>query len=200
MPPYIDLLILALVAGFILIKLRHVLGSHDHIPKSYKKKQRIKPIGSFPLPHKAPSLPSRLKAVKEMLPDFKEKAFLEGAKKAYQLISTAFVKEDMKTLNLLTTEPASSTLQQTLSKTKKQGLSQHIEIVNISKATILSSHVNNHTAFVEVALQVEQCSYTTNKKGDVIAGNKEEVETIEAIWTWSQSRKDKTIWKLSETS
>ena len=92
---FFDIIIFAAIAGFIIYRLRSVLGKRtgfqknqtNHMPK-YKEEEEKKPKNT-------PSLLDnqlKLQNVYDKVDDFDHKQFLEGAKKAFELIITSFNK------------------------------------------------------------------------------------------------------------
>ena len=94
---YIDIILLALMAGFILLRLRSTLGKGaDNMPmkarftQAQSNKEFTKPIIED--------------EIKQDTTNFDEKIFIKGAEAAYEIIINAFAKGDRKTLKSLLTK------------------------------------------------------------------------------------------------
>ena len=99
---FFDLIIFAAIAVFIIYRLRSVLGKRTGFQKNTKQQEQ-EFIKKENKPHqdKIPQLTEsekKLEIVYKKTRSFDHKAFLEGAKKAFEIIITAFNKGDKKTL------------------------------------------------------------------------------------------------------
>tara|TARA_Y100001970_G_scaffold22886_1_gene26669 strand:- start:8938 stop:9519 length:582 start_codon:yes stop_codon:yes gene_type:complete len=97
---FFDIIIFAVIAVFIIYRLRSVLGKRTGFQKNVNQKEFIK-SQSPKKENKIPQLPEnmqKLETVYKKIPFFDHKIFLEGAKKAFEIIITAFNKGDKKTL------------------------------------------------------------------------------------------------------
>ena len=100
---FFDIIIFAVIAVFIIYRLRSVLGKRTGFQKNTKQQEFVKKE-SKPEQVKIPQLKEneqKLEAVYRQVNSFDHKTFLEGAKKAFEIIITAFNKGDKKTLKNL---------------------------------------------------------------------------------------------------
>jgi len=100
---FFDIIIFAAIAAFVIYRLRSVLGKRTGFQKKPNEEQQTK---EQPLPEKrtTPQLKDseqKLEAVYKKTNSFDHKVFLEGAKKAFEIIITAFNKGDKNTLKSL---------------------------------------------------------------------------------------------------
>ena len=100
---FFDIIIFAAIAGFIIYRLRSVLGKRtgyqkDSIDKNIQPKQNAQNKNNIPslLENQI-----KLEKVYKKVDDFDHKQFLEGAKKAFEIIITSFNNGDTKTLKNL---------------------------------------------------------------------------------------------------
>ena len=95
---FFDIVIFAVIAVFIIYRLRSVLGKRTGIQKNYTDQQFVKKQSNQKQEEaKIPQLKEneqKLEIVYKKIPSFDHKAFLEGAKKAFEIIITAFNKGD----------------------------------------------------------------------------------------------------------
>mgnify|MGYP001472922446 CR=1 FL=1 len=99
---FFDIIVFAVIAIFIIYRLRSVLGKRTGFEKSTINEPSEKKLNNEEL--KAPSLKEneqKLESVYSVVGDFDHKVFLEGAKKAFEIIITAFNNGDKKTLKPL---------------------------------------------------------------------------------------------------
>ena len=100
---FFDIIIFAVIAVFIIYRLRSVLGKRTGFQKNINEQQFTEKANEKTEP-KLPQLKeneTKLEAVYRNVPSFDHKVFLEGAKKAFEIIITAFNKGDKKTLKPL---------------------------------------------------------------------------------------------------
>ena len=100
---FFDIIIFAVIAVFIIYRLRSVLGKRTGFQKNVSQQEFVKKE-TKPQQDKIPQLTEnekKLEVVYMKSNSFDHKVFLEGAKKAFEIIITAFNKGDKKTLNSL---------------------------------------------------------------------------------------------------
>ena len=102
---FFDIIIFAVIAVFIIYRLRSVLGKRTGFKKTTNDKQFVKkqPV-SEQEEVKTPQLrenEKKLEVIYKKIISFDHKSFLEGAKKAFEIIITAFNKGDKNTLKNL---------------------------------------------------------------------------------------------------
>ena len=100
---FFDIIIFAVIAVFIIYRLRSVLGKRTGFQKNINQQEFVKKE-TKPQQDKIPQLTEnekKLEVVYMKSNSFDHKVFLEGAKKAFEIIITAFNKGDKKTLNSL---------------------------------------------------------------------------------------------------
>ena len=96
---FFDIIIFAVIALFIIYRLKSVLGKRTGFQKSneqqFVEKQTTKKELTIP---QLKENEQKLEAIYKKTPSFDHKSFLEGAKKAFEIIITAFNKGDKNTL------------------------------------------------------------------------------------------------------
>ena len=100
---FFDIIIFAAIAGFIIYRLRSVLGKRTGFQKDNIEQKPLKNEENKQTP-RIPSLLDnelKLEAIYKKVDDFDHKQFLDGAKKAFEIIITAFNNGDKKTLKNL---------------------------------------------------------------------------------------------------
>ena len=102
---FFDIVVFAVIAVFIIYRLRSVLGKRTGFQKNSTDQQFVKKQSTQKQEEaKIPQLKEneqKLEIVYKKIPSFDHKAFLEGAKKAFEIIITAFNKGDKETLKNL---------------------------------------------------------------------------------------------------
>lgn len=106
---FFDIIFFAAIAAFIIYRLRSVLGKRTGfqkkpIDKQFVKKQSVQEKEEVKIPQLTEK-EQKLLVVYKKIPTFEHRSFLEGAKKAFEIIITAFNNGDKTTLkNLVSTD------------------------------------------------------------------------------------------------
>ncbi len=99
---FFDIIIFAVIAAFIIYRLRSVLGKRtgfqNNNQQAFVKKQNTAEPKTIPQLRESEQ---KLELIYRHVDEFDHKAFLEGAKKAFEIIITAFNNGDKKTLKPL---------------------------------------------------------------------------------------------------
>jgi predicted lipid-binding transport protein (Tim44 family) len=220
--PYADLVILALVAGFILLRLRSVLGSRmgNDNPGYFSK-----PLAPAPKPEPIvqldeKSLRARLKEeidpymvsiegtpIAETLGNIKSKDlqfsashFLQGARGAYEMVFDAFVKGDRQTLKMLLSETLFQQFSKELDGREGQEKKTETTLVSVKPKEITEASLDKNTARLTVHFESEQVTVVRGPKGDILEGNPSELHHVEDHWTFERDTTSKNPnWKIIET-
>jgi predicted lipid-binding transport protein (Tim44 family) len=141
-----------------------------------------------------------LDAIAQAQPSFDAKAFLEGAKGAYEMIVTAFAAGDRATLRNLLAKDVFDSFQQAIADRETRGEKVETTFVSIDKATIEDAALRGDTAQIAVKFQSKLITATRDKAGVIIDGNAERVVDMIDIWTFARdvSARDPN-WKLVAT-
>ena len=128
---FFDIIIFAVIAVFIIYRLRNVLGKRTGFQKKPNQQQFVKKQPEQPQA-KIPQLSEneqKLEAVYKSVNSFDHKVFLEGAKKAFEIIITAFNKGDKKTLKELVSKDVYSAFESAINDGSNNPKSQFYSLV-----------------------------------------------------------------------
>jgi len=186
---FFDILIFAAIAGFIIYRLRGVLGKRtgfqknisDPKPQETKKQEVIQEI---------PSLmdnETKLEAVYKKVNNFNHKEFLDGAKKAFEIIISSFNNGDKKTLKNLVSKDVYSAFEKAIDEKTNNPESQFYSLIIEG---IEDAKVENNTISISVNFISEQM--LNNDEGS-ISKNKD-------TWTFEKPLNSSgPIWILTQT-
>ena len=176
---YIDIILLAMIAGFIFLRLRGILGKRtgfegssttqfENILKKVNVQQKNKSLQEFD--------------------ENAQKEFLKGAKIAYETIITDFSDNDNK---LTTSKPLLSKkiFDQFNEALKERNKSQHfaeIIFIGIDKATIKEHKIINQFLEVTVDFVAEVITCIRDKDKKIISGDPEKTKKIYDSWVFSR--------------
>ena len=218
--PYIDIFILAMIAVFIINRLRNSLGkktgnesdiaqkfSHksSKFSESNPDKEIEKSKKQFREPkktilHENSSINEKLNNIVKLDSDFTVESFVDGAKKAFEYILVRYSEDDIKSLKpLLATEifnNFSDQIKQRQNKKHQLG----ITILKIDDPEIVDINIDkNKLCFIKVEFKSQQVQTTRDSKNKIIDGNDNLILNIKELWTFSKEIKNKNPnWVLEE--
>lgn len=221
MTEYIDILLLALVAGFIGLRLWGVLGQRtgNEQPRDPFKPREPAEAGDdkvVPLPRPGRDVApvaaepaagagdSRLPGLTELRiadRDFEVDSFLEGARMAYDLIVQAFARGDEAALTPLLAPPVMESFSATIAARKAAGRTLEQTIVALKQAEIVRIAMVGRMAEVSVRFVSDMISVTRDRAGDVVEGHPGTVRELTDIWTFAREPRSRDPnWLLVGTS
>ena len=179
---YIDIILLAMIAGFIFLRLRGILGKRTGFEgKAPRQFEEIL---------KNVQLDKNLKR-NENFDDKAKKEFLDGAKIAYETIITDFSDNDNK---LTTSKPLLSNkifdqFNDALKERNAKGHYAEITFIGINSAIIKEHKKNNTILQVTVDFVGEVITCIRDKEKKIISGNPEQIKKIYDTWIFSRDTK-----------
>jgi len=217
---FIDIIFFAMVAAFLILRLRSVLGRRTGEERQRRDPFRPTPAESagdkiIPLPGPAESagepvaaaaaakdtpLEAGLTQLAVADPSFIAAHFLEGAKGAFELIVAAFAKGEREALRPLLNDTVFDHFSAAI-KAREDARQRHeTTVVGIKSADILEARMEARTAFVTVKFVSEQINLTRDKDGNVVEGDPGHVAEITDIWTFARNTRARDPnWALVET-
>ena len=190
---YIDILLLAMIAGFIFLRLRGILGrrtGYDGEPAAQFEKI-LKDVQ-----------PEKQAPQRENFDDVAQKEFLNGAKIAYETIITDFSDNDNK---LTTSKPLLSKeiynqFDEALKERDKRGHRADITFIGVNSATIKEHKKENNFLKVTVDFVSEVITCIKDKENKIVSGDPEKIKKIYDTWVFSRdTRSNNPNWQLVET-
>ena len=191
---YIDLILLAMIAGFIFLRLRGILGRRTGFEG--------KPGAQLEKMLKEVKLDNNSKKKEEAFDDIAQKEFLNGAKIAYETIITDFSDSDNK---LTTSKPLLSKeiynqFNEALKERDKRGHTAEITFIGVNSATIKEHKKDQNFLKVTVDFVSEVITCIKDKEKKIISGDPEKIKKIYDTWIFSRDiRSNNPNWQLIET-
>ena len=192
---FIDIILLAMFAGFIILRLRNILGR--------KTGHQGKPMNRyFPKGMEVLKDIENNEAIREGHVDEEaKKQFLKGADVAYEQIITSFAKGDKKFLKGLIGKRLFEDFSEVIDERKKKELKYETTFIGIKSSKILEFKKieNVYTATVNFVSEIITC--VKDKNNQIIEGNPDSIKTVNYVWKFSKNMwsQDPT-WYLVETS
>lgn len=210
------IIILALVALFIALRLYSVLGERT----GHEQQPILKPADpeavvesrlrepAFTQPASVESddmayLPTAGPGVRALLaadPSFDVARFLEGAKAAYRMVLEAYWKGDEASFRPHVDDHVHETFSQAIKQRAKDGLVLDNRLVDIEQALIAAASVEDGVAIVTVRFEADIAAVTRNKDGEVVAGSLSDAVQTRDLWTFRRAiGSSDPNWLLIET-
>jgi predicted lipid-binding transport protein (Tim44 family) len=216
---FFDIILFAMVAAFIVLRLRSVLGrrtGHERPPPDAMRRQKeLSEDNVIPLPDRSEAeieaeaariagiggdAAAGLAQVKIADPRFNTGDFLKGSRGAYELIIGAFAGGDTKTLRPLLNDDVYENFEGAVREreARKQTLSS--TLVAIKSANIVAARMNGREAEVTVEFVSDIINVLSDESGQVIEGDPTTTHEVTDVWTFSHNtRSSDPNWTLIET-
>lgn len=222
---YLDILIFALIAAFLIYRLNAVLGTRhgDEQPRpnpfaapETPARTSLEPIAIKPSALSKPfagiaslidqtankdgKIEEGLKEITDADPSFDAADFMSGAKYAFETIVAAYSKGARERLKPLLSPKLYADFDAGIAARETMEHISTTEIHRIKSARIVEAHLGGTMAYITVDYDVEQTTVTRDKSGAVIEGHPDHVTTVEDIWTFTRdTRSSDPNWTLIET-
>ena len=149
---FFDIIIFAVIAVFIIYRLRSVLGKRTGFQKNTTQQQFVKKE-TEQIQQKTPQLKEneqKLETVYKKVASFDHRVFLEGAKKAFEIIITAFNKGDKKTLKDLVSKDVYNAFKSAIDSKSNNPNSQFYSLVvdSIEYASVENAKITIAVNFI----------------------------------------------------
>ena len=178
---YIDIILLAMIAGFIFLRLRGILGKktgfEGKMPTQFEKTfQKVS---------------TNLKPISDKFDEEDQKDFLKGAQIAYETIITDFSDSDNK---LIASKPllgkkVYDQFKESLSDRERKGNFAEITFIGIKSAVIKTHKKVENSLEVTVDFVSEIITCIKDKDKKIISGDAEKIKTVYDTWVFSKDTK-----------
>lgn len=220
---YIDIILLGVIAVFIILRLRSVLGRRDghqgptrrFPPVAGPGERRDGPnddnvvhlpgVGPSEEPEAVPEdqglpLPSGLAAIRAADGQFVLDDFLRGAKVAFEMIIGAFAVGDRDALKGLLEREVFEDFSRAIRERERERQVLERTIVAIDGAEAVEAYMDGRRAFVTVRFTSRQMSALRDEEGEVIEGDPSAVVGVVDDWTFSRTTGSRDPnWRLVAT-
>ena len=197
---YIDILILAIIAGIVLLRLRSVLGrrtGHEKTDKTsynYETPQTSQEEKVIPIEPKTSSS-------KREDGWFDNDDFLRGAANAYETIVTNFENGNKDALKSLLSDDVLNSFSSVIDERNNKNETVEFNFIGIEKSEIVHKDLKKNPMEVTVRFISEMITCIKNSKDEVISGSLNQVQKITDVWTFEKIKDKKSSnWLLTATS
>ena len=187
---YIDIILLAMIAGFIFLRLRGILGKRTGFEgKSAPQFQEI-----------LKKVDPKIKTKENLnFDESAQKEFLKGAKIAYETIITDFSDDDNKLVqsNPLLSKKIHDQFNEALKERNKRGHFAEITFIGVNSANIKNHKKENSILKVTVDFVGEVITCIRDKNKKIVSGDPEKIKKIYDTWVFSRDiRSSNPNWQL----
>ncbi len=178
---YLDIILLAMIAGFIVLRLRSILGRKTgHQDKVYTNFVDKK-FGNFKNSEEA----TAKKSVTEFDANDKKK-FLKGAEIAYETILTSFSKGDRESLKNLLTEKMQANFSSAIEDRNSKKIKSELTFIGIKSSAIQKFEKTTGALFFTVKFVSEIISVKKDKDNKILEGDPNKIKTVIDHWKFTR--------------
>ncbi|MHA6264270.1 Tim44/TimA family putative adaptor protein [Arenibacterium sp. CAU 1754] len=200
--PLIQLLVLAGIAIFLILRLKSVLGTRDGFEKPPLPNPTAKPSRpDFEVIEGGPDhdiidyvdadspQAEALTAMKRIEPSFSVKEFIQGARGAYELIVMGFERGNLNEIEPFLTPDVFEAFVEVVAAREDQGLKIEAEFIGIRETRIQDVSFDRETNRAEITMRFvgEMTSLVRDKGGDIIEGSATAVKRQKDSWTFART-------------
>lgn len=215
--PLLQLLVLAGIAIFLILRLRNVLGTRDGFEPTQADQQPETPRRRFEviegtaekvdhdiLDHAEAGSPQfeALTAMKRVEPDFSVRDFLNGAKSAHEMILMAFERGDLSEIRDFLSPQVADAFQSVIDDRVARGLTVQAQYLGTRETALHGAEFDAATGTAEVSVRfvAELIAATRDADGNVIEGDPKAATKQRDIWTFArQMGQNDPNWQLVAT-
>ena len=200
--PLIQLLVLAGIAIFLILRLRSVLGTREGFekppvpqqPDTGKSRRDFEVIDGGPdrditdhVPEDS-ELAQTLAAMKRVEPSFSVSEFLQGARGAYELIVMGFERGNLDEIQPFLSEEVFETFVSVVADREDKGLTIEAEFIGVREMGLVDAqfYKDSNRAEITVRFVGELTSVVRDRGGDIIEGSPNTIKRQKDSWTFAR--------------
>lgn len=220
---FADIIILALIAGFIALRLRNTLGKDvGHRPDTTQLRRQM----GKELEERVVSLPgvkatldtetetekdeafdalegalkSKVEAIKKQDASFILSEFMEGAKGAFEWAVKAFNDGDKSTLKQLLSKEVYQEFEDAMIDRMSSAAKADTTLVSIEEAELVDAQIKKGNVHITMKFVSDQIHVVRNEEDEVISGDASEITRVEDEWIFERSLKSRDPnWTIIDT-
>ena len=190
---YLDIILLGMIAGFIILRLRSILGRKTgHETKIYPGFAEKE----FSIP-KNEVQPTKQNL--EILEGKDKKEFLRGAEIAYESILTSFANGDLIRLKNLLSSNMFSNFSEAIKVRNKDNIKSEFTFIGVKESSVEKYEKIKDNLFATVKFVAEVISVKRDKDNKIIEGNPDKIKYVTDSWKFTRNINNKSPnWHLFE--
>ncbi len=204
--PFIDIIIFAIIAIFLVYRLKSILGQNSDGNEQNNKidigKKNFSNV--VKLGNKQSNI-NENNTNKESIyiddPAFNEKEFLKGAQNFFEMVIDSFVKGDLKNIEMYIDDKLIKNFKLVIDERLQEEESLKINIIKMISIDIKNVKKLKNFLRVSVLFESEQIKVLKDKRGKIIDGDQKKSILVKDLWTFEKKIQSKDLnWILVETS
>ena len=212
----LQLLVLAGIAIFLVLKLRSVLGTRDGFEKPAvpREEATAKPRTNFEVIEGGPdrdiidhategsSAAKALGAMKLAERSFNVEEFLKGARGAYEMILMSFERGELDRIRPFLSDEIEESFGEAIANRQREGLVVEANFVGLRELTLTEADYDRETRTAEITVRFlgELTHVVRNKAGEIVEGSATELKRQRDVWTFARRMGvDDPNWQLVAT-
>lgn len=200
--PLIQLLVLAGIAIFLILRLKSVLGTREGfekppVPQQPENRTRrdfevieggLDRDITDHVPEDSPQAQA-LAAMKRIEPAFSVSEFVQGARGAYEMIVMGFERGNLDEIEPFLTEEVFETFVGVVAAREDQGLTIEAEFIGVRETAIEDARFDEATRTGEITMRfvAEMTSVVRNKDGEIVEGDPKAIKRLKDTWTFARA-------------
>lgn len=224
---YLDILIFAAIAAFLIYRLNAVLGTRHggerERPNPFAaaapkpgvvdvEPQKVVPFAKARAPlagfealvdaeaNKDGRIETGLSEIAAADAQFDVQGFMNGARAAFEMVVSAYSHGETETLKSLLSPKLFQGFEAGIKARQAAGHTVETKIHRIARSQIIEAHLGGTMAYVTVDFDVEETTVTRDSAGNIVEGSPERIFSVEDIWTFTRdTRSADPNWILIET-
>ena len=200
--PIIQILVLAGIAIFLILRLRGVLGTREGFEKPPVPQQQSRPVPKreFEVIEGGPdrdildhadegtSTAKDLAEMKRIDPSFSVTEFLSGARQAYEMILMSFERGDLSEVRPFLSDDIHNAFQSVIDERAAQNLTVNATFVGVNEVALKDASLdqNSKEAEVTVSFGGELSRVVKNAEGEIVDGDPNAIVKQRDVWTFAR--------------
>lgn len=214
--PLIQLLVLAGIAVFLIVRLKNVLGTRDGFDKPAAPNPKVASIRSrdFAVIEGGPDLDivdhvdadspaaKALADMKRIEPSFSVTEFLSGARSAYEMIIMGYEKGELSDIQPFLAEDIYESFVDGVAAREDQGLTIESNFIGVRELKLENATLDPDTKEAELTIRfvAEMTSAVRNKDGEIVEGSVKDIKRQKDTWSFARTMgSDDPNWLLVST-
>ena len=192
---YLDIILLAMFAGFIILRLRNILGRKTGHQE--KRTNKYFPKGLEVLKDIENNEAIKTNSIDENA----KKQFLKGAEIAYEQIITYFAQGDKRSLKPLLEKEMFNRFSEVIDERKNKQIKYETTFIGLKSSKILEFKKIENIYKVTVNFVSEIITCVKDKNNQVVEGSPDIIKTVNDVWRFSKNMwSQNPTWYLVDTS
>ena len=208
--PFIDIIIFAVIAVFLIYRLKNILGektgydpSEDDSKKPHKSKEssNVLDFSDKKRSQHLNEIDKNLNKLKSMDRDFSFDEFISGAQIFFEMVVKAFVKGDLNNIKNYIKPNLLNDFQSAINEREKDNETLIINVKKIENVIIKDVKINKNNVEIRVLFETDQTKVLKDKNNTIIDGNIRKVIKVRDIWLFERDfGSENKNWTLIETA